>query len=135
MNKILNLGFVFFVVATCLLLVFSPIVREARARSTFARQVCDNLIQSGYMSEPECIISDSVGEVFIKTFPEGTELDYVLAGMDGFKKSSDTTRIIPECKSYRLITYTIIPGALFAWDESIVYTFCDDILFNIEWRN
>lgn len=106
-----------------------------RNRTTFSERICTNLVKASYIRENECYISNSIPFVIENTFPQGTPINYVLAGMEGFKKTTDVTSSINTCSNLREIRYEIIPGFLLSWDENIVFSFCENALFNISWEN
>ena len=128
-------GVICFIIVIVSLWIHLGKTRMEQDRTTFSERICGNLVQASYLRENECAISTSIPFVFENTFPQGTPINYVLAGMEGFKKTTDVTSSINTCSNLREIRYEIIPGFLLSWDENIVFSFCENALFNISWEN
>jgi hypothetical protein len=89
-----------------------------------AKKLCSNLMNANVLSEGECILSTSVPVLFEKSFPDGTPVDDVLAGMEGFRILNDISRSIKGCLDFRIITFQIKGSFLDTRNEYMELSFC-----------
>ena len=99
-----------------------------------AKKICSNLMNANVLSEGECILSTSVPVLFEKSFPDGTPVDDVLAGMEGFRISNNFHSSIKTCSDYRVISFQT-KGWLIFWNEYINFSFCNGALIGQTYSN
>lgn len=116
------------------IVVISFSFRERLDRSTFARKICDNMVNAGYISESLCIISEDVPTVIANAFPIGVSPEFVFVSLEGFQVVSDDSNSIDNCKDWRLIRFRIIRQWA-GWDDNVVFCFCDNELSRWDYEN
>ncbi len=102
------------IIAVFLFCLWEGFGKEIYLTATFARRICNNLISTGYYpDESACTLSESIFEVMEATFPIGSTVEFVEAGMQGFNVIGEDRHYPAWDKSIIARAYIIIPKVFF----------------------
>ena len=123
---ILLLIIVLVIVLVCAICLHNAVVRSEIDDRNFDDKVCHNLVEAGYLSdEIVCHSTDYWEDAMDPMFPVGeVDLDYVTAGMKGFRQNQKFTFNDRTCENGLDIWYQTIEGI----DEYVEFIFCDEVL-------
>ncbi len=123
------------VVFVCLIsLLWVTWGREMMGRYSFARKICENLMNSESVPYESCYISNEVPDVMESMFPIGTDISFVQSAMQGFELNSKASGISSSCSQWVRLDFTIIHRWAFLVDESYEFIFCDGDLVDRIWH-
>ncbi len=98
---------------------------------TFSRKIFKNLTSAGFTADEQCISARKIHHALRCYFPNGSDLEYVRGGMQGFSETLYGPRETTKCNPELEFEYGLFYVDPWGYKNTVMMTFCNDELTSV----